>query len=485
MDFTTFETFLEKGKRDEKTATCKVVSALFENQPMVLLHADLKDPADPSRDKPTLVMASCYQVVDSGSGGSGKDHHVLACFDGKEIHFKCGDSILDGRAENAQELIDEALRDASFAMGDDKRATLRKSINDQVGATAVDSGCWFWQAYKPTRAGAEPKLCKHTNKVLNEHGRDLWTNLEAAWERMSAPEQGQEQSGEMSLAKLAFNIPVLYEGERGTGKTYEAREFARQGGYALVEMAGHESIEAQDLLGYYAPAGDGKTVWKDGKLAQAFRKAAAGEKVVLLLDELLRIPQRQLSVLLTALSPDSDGTYKLSTNRIVDIKDGVGQDETIAAPVKNLCVVATTNSGQGYAVDEIDAAVAERFIPLRKESTIDSIRAVLTKEAMAKNLQGAVEPTIEFFQKAKALFSQGQLEREPSMRTLVRAFTYASPGCPNDVKAGLKGQALLWVARDTNAVPLPEQVESINRLVESCFAGGRAKAAAKSQGASR
>lgn len=466
-----FAELLEKAANDPKAQHAALSAVLFENQPIPMVH--------PHRNnEPVLALANCYEVNVKGT-----DVRVMSYFDGQDLFVAYDDPFVNGtfsypnesRKEDGPDVwINAVLENSTLPV--EKQAELREQMASVAGLTSENARTFFWPGY--LKHGS---LVSAVSGCLNSVGDTLFESMQAAWEQKFTlqPEQGPA----MSLDRLAFKIPVLYEGERGVGKTYESREFARKNGYPLVELAGHESVESLDLLGYYTPDGKGGHVWMDGKLAEAFRKAASGEKTVLLIDELLRIPQRQLSVLLTALTPDTDGCYALSTARITQAKDGVGVNEVIRAPVKNLCVVATTNAGQGYAVDEIDPALAERFIPIRKETSMDQIRSILGKEAEKCGMPDAAEPVAKFYEKMKSLYEAGQIEREPSLRTVVRAIQLNDPGprALNDVKDTLKGQALLWAARDSNAVPVKEQVEAIHRLADACFSQERTRTTSKSR----
>jgi midasin (ATPase involved in ribosome maturation) len=276
------------------------------------------------------------------------------------------------------------------------------------------------------------------------------------------------------LDSMMFRVPVLVEGDRGSGKTYEAHAFARQNDLPLIEMGGHEGVEAIDLLGTYTPMADRTLVWKDGPLSQAFRRASKGTPTMLLVDELLRIPTRQQSVLLTALSP-IDGYYRLRTGRIVNVDDGVGEEEVLRCKVEHLAIVATTNVGADYALDNLDPAIAERWMILRKDTSEESLRAVLSEVVSAKGYGlGTTNRLVRFFLKAKELRNAGQIARLPTTRTLVRAVELA--GSEDEVGTMLLNQSLLWVERDLEGYPVKEQIESIRSLVDGIFPGSTGRA---------
>ena len=106
--------------------------------------------------------------------------------------------------------------------------------------------------------------------------------------------------------------------------------------------------EAVSLLGNMIKISTGEFVWKDGIVTQAFRAAANGEKVLLFLDELLRAPDKELSILVGSLTPDSRGKLVLRTERGLEesIVDGVIEEEVIETDLEHLWCVATTNQGR-------------------------------------------------------------------------------------------------------------------------------------------
>lgn len=220
------------------------------------------------------------------------------------------------------------------------------------------------------------------------------------------------------------------------------------------------------MLGFLVPYKDGQLVWKDGPLAEAFRRAAK-EKVVLIIDELLRIRQRELSLLLTALSPDRD-VYRLRTGRIRDVVDGVALEEELTCPTENLCVIATTNVGAEYAVDDIDPALAERFVVIRKDTTAAELTQILRDVAKKKGFSAKVAANlVKFFEKMEEARARGMLKHAPTTRTLVRALTIAKEEC--EVADALRMQGLLWVARDSDGRPVQEQLETLEKILSKIF----------------
>lgn len=378
----------------------------------------------------------------------------------------CGDKFLEtGRTpdDEAQQRCASALERARLPTA--KRAAMLAELLSHHGTLAASAKCDFWQRWR-----RDESLCGHTSTFLHWAQQNQPNFLqELADDYDSANLSGITAAPKAwDLAALAFKVPVLFEGERGSGKTYEARAFARTNGFKLVAVGGHAGIEAPDLLGYLVPFDKSRMVWKDGALAEAFR-AASREKVVLLIDELLRIPQRELSVLLTALSPD-EGMYRLRTGRIAAVDADVAIEEELSCPVENLCVIATTNVGSEYAVDESDLALAERFVILRKDSSLEDLKRILQATASAKMFgTNVVEECCAFYTAMQRAQAAGLVKNTPSTRTLARAVSLAES--EQDVVHLIRVQMLLWVARDLNGRPIKEQLDDVEKLIQGSFVG--------------
>lgn len=178
------------------------------------------------------------------------------------------------------------------------------------------------------------------------------------------------------IDRYAFRKHVMLLGPRGLGKTYLVSKYLEAEKIPTEFIAGHAGIESIDLLGYYIKAPDGSLVWMDGPLTAAFRTAVT-EKSAFFIDEVLRIPERELNILVGALTPDSTGHYQLRTNRIIDTKDGLGKSEILRVPVQNLWAVATTNIGADYNTEDIDLALSDRFRMYEMQHSIDTVRSII------------------------------------------------------------------------------------------------------------
>lgn len=353
--------------------------------------------------------------------------------------------------------------------------------------------------------GESVKCCKHVLTVLSKNLDEVNNihipELEAEWQKNFGIKKPitLEPADELEYIKrFAFKANIIIEGDRGSGKTYDVMRYANETAAETVFLGGHNGIESIDLLGYLVPYSANQSnsststervvgnasdflsdaevikqskasntqqlVWKDGAIAEAFRKASKGNKTILVLDELLRVPQRELNILLTALSPIHEH-YILRTGRIVSVENGVAQEETIKAPVGNLFVVATTNIGGQYAIDDIDPALAERFIVIRKDTTENKLKTVLkqliARKAFDKKLTNQLS---DFFINMKKAKKQGFIENTPTIRTISRSIELADTS--EQVWDYIRSHILLWIGRDMEGYPIPEQEQAVATLIQ-------------------
>jgi len=224
-----------------------------------------------------------------------------------------------------------------------------------------------------------------------------------------------------------FKEHLMLLGERGASKTYTVTKYLTDKGIETEFMGCHNAVEAIDLLGYYIKAHDGSFVWLDGALSGAFRKAQSGKKVVLFMDEILRMPAKELNILVAALTPDAEGYFNLRTNRITNINDGIGEVELLRVPKDMLWVIATTNIGADYDVEEIDVAFQDRFMSVEVELNEDVIRGILQKYTEDKIV---IDKLINAYNKVNMAVEAQELANKLNVRHLVKVITYSG----SDVK---------------------------------------------------
>lgn len=113
---------------------------------------------------------------------------------------------------------------------------------------------------------------------------------------------GRRRELELVVAALAAGRHVLVEGPPGTGKSTLLRAVARQLGREFVFVEGNAELTPARLLGHFDPAqvlaeGYAPHVFVDGPLITALRDGA-----LLYVEEINRVPEETLNVLITVMS---------------------------------------------------------------------------------------------------------------------------------------------------------------------------------------
>ena len=183
------------------------------------------------------------------------------------------------------------------------------------------------------------------------------------------------------LQTYAGQKHILVTGMAGVSKTYTVSKYAENEDRQLFFKALDNGTETIDLVGHLIKLTSGDFAWKDGVVTQAFRAAARGEKVILFLDELLRAPEKELSLLVGSLTPNSKGKLVLRTGRPMEdtLVDGVVEEEVIECELENLWCVATTNQGRGYHTGKIDMALKDRFRIFEQTMSTETSKEIATQ----------------------------------------------------------------------------------------------------------
>ncbi len=405
-----------------------------------------------------------YYSVYTLTANPGISYVNVLCFYNGEYILKCGDSYLEGSitTDTVKKLINSILSKVKID-ANKKNFTLLKS---SYKATPKSQACTFNQR-NYDRAG-EVETCEHVANFLNDLPENVYDTLYANYY------EGFENSTTMISADLevkfnryAFKKHLLLEGDKGSGKTYAATMWGKDKELTQLFIGGHEQFESIDFLGHYIQQKSGELIWKDGPLSEAFRKAKKGEKVLLIIDEILRIPKRELNILISTLSP-IDNNYLLRTGRATASKEDIAVEEVIQAPTDNLWVIGTTNIGASYAVEDIDEALIDRFKPIRKDTSSEELRRILIQTAKKKNFSlENVNVLMNFYSKMNRLYQTKIISKIINIRHLNEALEIARD--ENEIKTILIDSKLLWVDRDFDGKPNKEQLSAVATVMRKVY----------------
>jgi len=313
-------------------------------------------------------------------------------------------------------------------------------------------------------------FCEHVKNMFSqmdnfdEVSKNLYKMLKEA--KSASSMKRSDSAIEDALDNFGFQGEAAFiAGPGGHGKTHTVKGYAEKHDLAFIELQGHGQIEAIDMYGYDKKVGD-QLVWFDGPISQAARLAASGTKTLLFIDEFVNIPMRETAGLKASFEPYK-GFYYFQTSRVASVIDGIATMEEIKVPVENLQIVAAANIGSGYASEEVDKALKQRFMFLHYEATNNKIKKVLTSICKEKGFSlSLVEQLMSFKTLMELKVKEGELEEAPTMRHLSRKFLGLMKS-EDELEEVAKAQILQFVEFDVDGRPVEEQVEIVEEIIEA------------------
>ena len=189
---------------------------------------------------------------------------------------------------------------------------------------------------------------------------------------------------------------------------------------------------------------------------------------MLIIDEMLRIPKRELNLLISSLSP-IDEKYMLRTGRAESSEGGIAKEEVLTAPAQNLWVIGTTNVGATYGVEAMDEALCDRFKSIRKDTTIEELRKILFEVVKKRGFSSAhVAKLMDFYTKMQRLYTTQIISKIVNIRQLCEAVEIAQTQI--EIQEIIKDSILLWVERDYDGQPNKEQLLAVNTVIKKIYA---------------
>lgn len=212
---------------------------------------------------------------------------------------------------------------------------------------------------------------------------------------------GRQREVEVVVAALAAGRHVLLEGPPGTGKSTLLRALASTVGIGFEPVEGNAELTPARLVGHHDPSrvlAEGYTDanWVDGPLAAAMRDGS-----LLYVEELNRVPEETLNVLITVMSEGELHVPRLGTLdaspgfRLVAAMnpfDAVGTARISSAIYDRTCRVV-----MGYQSDDEERSIVARSVgdvdPVWSAKVVDLVRRTRSHPdvRIGSSVRGAID----------------------------------------------------------------------------------------------